>query len=108
MKWPTLARLSPWAVRRKKRLEQYFETERHEFREAIDRHNKERGEKERQVDLLLHDRLEENNWLENRESKMSELMLHYQRTLIAAQIEIWKKLGAECPDLHSDIELAKL
>ena len=39
---------------------------------------------------------------------MLALMLDYQLALIAAQIDIRKKLATECPDLLSDAELAKL
>jgi hypothetical protein len=109
MKWPALARFKPWVVRRKIRLKEYLETEQHDFRDAIDRHRKERDEKERQVDLdLFHEHREGSNWLENREMRMSALMIDYQRKMIAAQVEIRKKLAAECPDLLSGAELAKL
>jgi hypothetical protein len=109
MKWPRVASLNPWAVRRRKRLEQYLEMERHECRDAIDRHRKDRDQKERQVELdLFNEHREGSNWLENREIRMSALMLDYQRTFIAAQIDIRKKLATECPDLISDAELAKL
>jgi len=109
MKWPSVASLNPWAVRRKKRLGQYLETERHECRDTIDRHRKDRDHRERQVELdLFGEHREGSNWLENREILMSALMLDYQRTLIAAQIDIRKKLASECPDLLSDAELAKL
>ena len=108
MKWPNLAQYKPW-LRRRMRLQAYLETEQHDLRDAIDLHRKERDEKERQVDFdLFRERREGSNWLENRESKMSGLLVEYQRTLITAQIEIRKKLGAECPDLLSDAELAKL
>jgi hypothetical protein len=111
VKWPSVASLNPWIARRKKRLEQYLETERHECRDAIERHRKDRDEKERQVQLDLFNEprpREGSNWLENREMRLSAVMLDYQRTLITAQIDIRKKLAAECPDLLADTELSKL
>ena len=109
MRWPNFARLNPWAGRHRKRLEQYLETEQHEFRDTIERHRKEHDEKERQIDLdLFHEHREGSNWLENRAMRMSALMLEYQRTLIAARIDTRRKLGIECPELLSDAELSEL
>jgi len=39
---------------------------------------------------------------------MQAAMLDSQRTLIATRIEIRKKLGLECPELLSDVQLSKL
>src|SRR5712692_9835088 len=89
-----LARLNPWAHKRAKRLGQYLETEGNEWMDTIERYRKERDEKERQIDLALHhERREDSNWLENREMRMSDMVLDYERTLIAARIDIRKRLA---------------
>lgn len=109
MRRPNLARLNPWARKQNRRFEQYRETEKHEWMDAIERHRKDRDEKERQIDLaLFQERREGSNWLENREMRMSAMVLEYQRTLIAVRIEIRKRLGMECPALLSDEQLSKL
>jgi hypothetical protein len=109
MRWINFSRLNPWRWKRNKRLEQYIETEKHEWMDAIERHRTERDGKERQIDLeLFHEGRKGQNWLENREMRMSAMVLEYQRTLIAARIDIRKRLGMECPQLLSDAELAKL
>jgi hypothetical protein len=109
MKQPNFARLNPWTRKQNTRLEQFLETENHEWMDAIERHRNDRNEKERQIDLaLFQERREGSNWLENREMRMSAMVLEYQRTLIAAQIEIRKRLGLECPALLSDAQLSKL
>jgi hypothetical protein len=109
MKLPNVARLNPWAGRRKKRLDEYLETEQHDFTDAIKLHRKERDEKERLIDLeLFQEGREGSNRLENREMRVSDMVCDYQRTLINAQIDIREKLGIECPELLSDAQLAKL
>lgn len=109
MPWPNVARLNPWARKLNKRFQQYLETEEHEWMDAIERHRTERDAKERQIDLeLFRERREGSNWLENREIRMSAMVLDYQRTLIAARIDIRKRLGLECPELLSDAQLSKL
>jgi pyrimidine deaminase RibD-like protein len=103
------SRVNRSASKRAKRLEQYLETESHEWTETIERHRKERDQKERQIDLDLHrERREGSNRLENREIRVSELVLEYDRTLILARIDIRKRLALECPDLLADGELSKL
>ena len=88
---------------------QYLETESHEWMDVIERRRKERDENERQIDLALHhERREGSNWLENREMRMSEMALGYERTSIFDRIEIRKRLALECPELLSDAELSKL
>jgi hypothetical protein len=105
----TLARLNPRAREREKRLEQYLETESHEWMDVIERRRKERDEKERQIDLALHhERREGSNWLENREMRISDMVLEHERTTIFDHIEIRKRLALECPELLSDAELSKL
>ena len=75
----------------------------------IERYRKERDQKERQIDLDLHrERREGGNWLENREIRVSEMVLEYDSALILARIEIRKRLALECPDLLADGELSKL
>src|SRR5229473_1264878 len=104
-----LAQLNPLARKRAKRLEQYLEAESHEWTNTIERHRKERDEKEHQIDLdLHHEHREGSNWLENREIRMSEMALQFSRTLILARIDMRNRLGLECPDLLADGELAKL
>ena len=105
----TLARLNPIARAQEKRLMRYLETESHEWMDVIERRREERDEKERQIDLALHhERREGSNWLENREMRMSEMALGYERTSIFDRIEIRKRLALECPELLSDAELSKL
>ena len=109
MKRPNFARLNPWTRKQNTQLEQFLETENHEWRDASERHRKDRDEKERQLDLaLFQERREGSNWLENREMRMSARVLEYQRTLVAAQIAIRKRLGLECPALLSDAQLSRL
>jgi hypothetical protein len=109
MRWTKLARLNPWARKQNKRLEQYLETEEHDWMDAIERNRAQRDEKERQIDLeLFREGREGRNWLENREMRVSAMVLEYQRTLIAARIEIRKRLGLECSQLLSDAELSKV
>jgi hypothetical protein len=92
-----------------KTAEEYLETEQHGFRDAADRLRRKRDEEERQIELdLFNERREGTNWLENRGMRMSALMLEYQRTFIAAQIDIRTKLGIECPELVSDAQLVML
>jgi DNA phosphorothioation-dependent restriction protein DptG len=43
--------LKPLVSKRTKRLEQYLETESHEWMDTIERRRKDRDEKERQIDL---------------------------------------------------------
>ena len=75
----------------------------------IERRRKERDEKERQIDLALHhERREGSNWLENREMRISDMVLEHERTTIFDHIEIRKRLALECPELLSDAELSKL
>jgi pyrimidine deaminase RibD-like protein len=103
------SRVNRVASRRAKRLEQYLEAESHEWTDTIERYRKERDQKERQIDLDLHrERREGSNWLENREIRVSELVLEYDRALILARIDIRKRLALECPDLLADGELSKL
>jgi len=65
--------------------------------------------KGRQMDLaLFRERCESSNWLENREIRMSTMLLEYQRTLIAVRIEMRMRLGLECPTLLSNEQSAKL
>ena len=102
-------RLNPWGRKRAKRLEEYLEIERHELMDAIERHRKERDEKERLIDLALHhERRESSNSLENREMRMSGMVLEDERALIAAHIDIRKRLAREYPELLSDAELSEL
>jgi hypothetical protein len=109
MKSLNLARLNPWVWKRNKRLQQYLETEQHEYMDAIERHRKERDEKERQIDFeLFREGREGSNWLENREMRMSAMVLEFQRTLSMAQIDIRKRLGLDCPELLSETELSTL
>jgi hypothetical protein len=104
-----LTGLNPWRRNRAKRLEQYLETESHEWMDAIEHHRKERYAKERQIDLVLHhERREGSNWLENREMRISDMVLEHVRMLIAARINIRKRLALECPEMLSDTELSKL
>lgn len=101
--------LSPWARNQNKRLKQYLETEQHEWMDAIEQHRAERDGKEQVIDLeLSREGREGSNWLENREKRMSDIVLTYQRTIIAARIDIRKRLGLECAQLLSDAELSKL
>jgi hypothetical protein len=105
----TLNRLNPWRSRRAKQLEEYLELERHEWREVIERHRRSHDEKERLIDLALHhEQRESSNSLENREMRMSDMALEDERSLIAAQIDIRKRLALEYPELLSDEELSKL
>jgi hypothetical protein len=98
MKRPNFARLNPWTRKQNTQLEQFLETENHEWRDAIERHRKDRDEKERQLDLaLFQERREGSNWLENREMRMSAIVLEYERTLVAAHCE--KRL---CPIIGCD------
>lgn len=109
MRRPNFARFKPCAAGRKKRLQQYLEAERLEFREAIDVHRKTRNDKAQQVDLeLFREGRDASNWLENREMRMLPLMLEHQRSLIETKINIRTELGRQCPELLSDSELAKL
>lgn len=104
-----LSRLNPLAHKRAKRLEQYLEIESHEWTDTIERHRRVRDERERQMDLDLHNEHREGaNWLENREIRMSKVVLDYDRTLILARLDIRKRLALECPDLLADGALAKL
>lgn len=104
-----LLRLNPFGRRRAKRLEEYLEIELHEWMDAIERHRKERDEKERLIDLALHhERRESSNSLENREMRMSDMVADYDRALVAAHIDIRKRLARECPELLSRSELSKL
>lgn len=101
--------LNPLMRARAKRLEQYLEIESHEWMDAIERRRKERDEKEHQIDLALHhEQREGSNRLENREMRMSDMVLEHERTLIAARIDIRKRLALECPELLSDAQLSKL
>jgi hypothetical protein len=85
MRWPNFARLNLWTRKQNERLEQFLETESHEWMDTIQSHRKERDEKERQIDLaLFQERREGSNRLENREMRMSAMVLDYQRTLITA------------------------
>lgn len=102
-------RLNPLGRKRAKRLEEYLEIEHHEWMDAIERHRKERDEKERLIDLALHhERRESSNSLENREMRMSDMVLEYDRDLIATHIDIRKRFARECPQLLSGGELSKL
>jgi hypothetical protein len=75
MRRPNFARLNPWARKEDRRLEQFLETEEHEWMDAIERHRRDRDEKERQIDLaLFHERRESSNSLENREMRMSAMV----------------------------------
>ncbi len=109
MGWPNLARLNLSARKRNKRIEQYLETEQHEWMDAIESHRAERDEKERQIDLeLFREGREGSNRLENREIRMSAMVLAHERTRISHRIDIRKRLGLECPELLSDKQLSKL
>lgn len=102
-------RLNPWGRKRARRLEEYLEIERHEWRDVIERHRKEHDGKKRLIDLALHhERRESSNSLENREMRMSAMVLEDERALIAAHIDIRKRLAREYPELLSDTELSKL
>ena len=102
MRWPKFARLNL-------RLERFLETESHEYTDAIERHRRDRDEKERQIDLyLFKERREGSDWLENREIRMSAMVQEQQRALISARLEIRKRLGLKCPALLSDAQLSKL
>ena len=104
-----LSQLNPWKHKRDERLRQYLETEEHEVMDTILRNRAERDEKERQIDLeLFREGREGSNRLINREMRMLPLTLDYQRTLIAARVEIRKRLALECPELLSDAQLSKL
>ena len=70
---------------------------------------RERDQQEVQIDQeLLAEKREGSNWLENREMRVSALILEQQRNGLVEQIEIRKRLGQECPRLLSDPELSKL
>jgi hypothetical protein len=104
-----LAWLKQLVRKRAKRVEQYLETESHEWRDVIERRRKELDHEERQIDMALHhEGREGSNWLENREMRMSDMVLEHARTLVAARIDIRKRLALECPELLSDAELSKL
>jgi TIR domain len=110
MVWMTrLSQLNPWKHKRDERLRQYLETEEHEVMDAILRSRAERDEKERQIDLeLFREGREGSNRLINREMRMLPLTLDYQRTIIAARLQIRKRLALECPELLSDAQLSTL
>jgi hypothetical protein len=110
MAWTTkLLRLNPWKRKRDQRLRQYLEAEEHEVMGIILRNRAEREEKERQIDLeLFHEGREASNRLINREMRTLPLTLEYQRSLVAARIEIRKRLGLEYPKLLSDAQLSNL
>jgi hypothetical protein len=77
--------------------------------DTIERHRTQRDQKEYLIDLeLFREGREGSNRLENREMRMSVMVLDYQRTLIAARIDIRKRLGLECSELLSDAQLSKL
>lgn len=106
-KW--LAWLNPLARKRAKRLAQYLEFETHKMRGAIELHRKVHDEKQRQMELELHrEQREASNWLQNREMRMLEITLEYNRALIDAHIDTRRHLASECPELLSDAELSKL
>lgn len=109
LKWPNVARFNPWARKQSRRLDQYLETEQHEWMDTIERHRIQRDQKESLIDLeVFREGRECSNRLENREIRMSAMVLDYQRTLIAARIDIRKRLGLECSELLSEAQLSKL
>jgi len=102
-------RLNPLRRMRTRRLEQYREIENHEWMGLIEARVKNRDEKEREIDLALHQEGRTGiNWLTNREIRMTALVLASQREVISAGVEIRKRLGQECPELLSDEEILKL
>jgi hypothetical protein len=95
--------------RRSKRLEQFLEAERHEWRNIIERRRDTRQQKEREIDLALHrEARESSNSLENREMRIAELTVADVRAMIADRIELRKRLASECEGLLSNQELSKL
>jgi hypothetical protein len=104
-----MRRLNPWRRNRAERLQKYLEIERHDWNAAMKNYRNVRDEQERQIDLALHhERREGGNWLENREMRVCEAVLKYERRLIAVHIDIRKRLGLECPELLSDEQLTAL
>ena len=85
-----------------KRLEQYLEAERHEWMDGVEHYRSDRLEKERRIDLALHhEHREGSNWLENREIRMSDMVIEHERALIAPRIGLRRRLALECSDMLS-------
>ncbi len=104
-----LRRLNPWTHKRSQRLERFLEIERHEWMDAIEGYRKDHDQKIRQMDLDLHnERRESSNWLENREMRISAIVLEQQRILIEERISLRKRLATECQEMLADSELANL
>src|SRR5262245_19504385 len=92
-----------------KRLERYLKIEENEVQDAMAALLKQRGEKERQVDLkLFQENREAANLLVNREMQLLDIVVDYSRALINAWIEIRQRLGQQCSALLADSQLSAL
>ncbi len=92
-----------------KRIAQFREIESNEWMATVQATRKERNEQEQAIDrALFAEKRERSNWLENREMRVSALVVEHQRPSVMARVELRKRIGKECPALLKDKELASL